>query len=79
LTVPKTYLYRSGTGQDEDAYLKSLGYKITTDEDTGEVRRAVVSAAAQGSCSFNGYAAFPLVTLLSFAARESVATRRGEV
>ncbi|KAL4440598.1 hypothetical protein ABPG75_003599 [Micractinium tetrahymenae] len=37
LTVPKYFVFRQGA--DEDAYLKQLGYKISTDEDTGQVTR----------------------------------------
>ena len=36
LTVPKYMVFKSGA--DEDTYLKQLGYRIRTDEDTGEVR-----------------------------------------
>ncbi|KAI3431256.1 hypothetical protein D9Q98_004319 [Chlorella vulgaris] len=39
LTVPKYHAYKSAPGQDEDAYLRQLGYRITTDEDTGRVTR----------------------------------------
>ena len=38
LTVPKYAVFRSGSGQDEDAYLRQLGYMISADEDTGQVR-----------------------------------------
>lgn len=37
LTVPKYVVFRQGA--DEDAYLRQLGYKISTDEDTGQVSR----------------------------------------
>lgn len=37
LTVPKYIVFHSGT--DEDTYLRQLGYKISTDEDTAEARR----------------------------------------
>lgn len=37
LTVPKYSVFK--TGADEDGYLKQLGYRIRTDEDTGQVRR----------------------------------------
>lgn len=41
LTVPKYRVFKSGAGQEqEDAYLKQLGYRITTDEDTGQVLAA---------------------------------------
>ncbi|EFN53838.1 hypothetical protein CHLNCDRAFT_135914 [Chlorella variabilis] len=39
LTVPKYAVFRSGSGQDEDAYLRQLGYMISADEDTGQVTR----------------------------------------
>jgi hypothetical protein len=42
LTVPKYRVFK--TGADDDAYLKQLGYKISTDEDTGRV--SAVQAAA---------------------------------
>ncbi|KAI7837388.1 hypothetical protein COHA_008755 [Chlorella ohadii] len=37
LTVPKYVVFKSGA--DEDGYLKQLGYRIRTDEDTGEVTK----------------------------------------
>lgn len=36
LTVPKYLVFKAGA--DEDGYLKQLGYRIRTDEDTGQVR-----------------------------------------
>lgn len=37
LTVPKYFIFKSGA--DEDGYLKQLGYKISVDEDTGQVSK----------------------------------------
>ncbi|PSC71897.1 Nucleoporin GLE1 [Micractinium conductrix] len=40
LSVPKYFAFKSGQGQDaEDVYLRQLGYKISTDEDTGQISR----------------------------------------
>ena len=40
--MPKYRVFK--TGADEDAYLKQLGYKISTDEDSGKVRALVLGA-----------------------------------
>lgn len=34
--MPKYLVFKAGA--DEDGYLKQLGYRIRTDEDTGQVR-----------------------------------------
>lgn len=42
--MPKYVVFRQGA--DEDAYLRQLGYKISTDEDTGQVGAAISSRGA---------------------------------